>query len=106
MPYSIKHYQRNEHMRAPKELTDIHPLGKSPIITDGDTTLAETGAIIGMVCSLFATFVLTHNIVAFRAFCVVIQNIYCSSMILQGTISPLTLDGQIMPTVSAPKLFK
>ncbi|HEX9852393.1 MAG TPA: glutathione S-transferase [Woeseiaceae bacterium] len=31
---------------APPELQAIHPLGKSPIITDGDTTVAESGAII------------------------------------------------------------
>lgn len=47
VPYTVKYYQRDENNRAPRELTDIHPLGKSPIITDGDTTLAETGAIIG-----------------------------------------------------------
>jgi glutathione S-transferase len=33
-------------MLAPPELRPIHPLGKSPIITDGDLTLAESGAII------------------------------------------------------------
>jgi glutathione S-transferase len=31
---------------APPELQAIHPLGKSPVITDGDTTVAESGAII------------------------------------------------------------
>ncbi len=30
-------------MRAPKELTQIHPLGKSPVITDGDLVVAESG---------------------------------------------------------------
>ncbi|MBL4741262.1 MAG: glutathione S-transferase [Sneathiella sp.] len=45
--YDIKHYQRDpETMLAPPELYEIHPLGKSPVITDGDVTLAETGAII------------------------------------------------------------
>lgn len=34
-------------MRAPPELKKVHPLGKSPIITDGDVTLAESGAIVG-----------------------------------------------------------
>lgn len=46
MPYEIKFYQRDENLRAPKELLEIHPLGKSPIITHGDVTLAESGAII------------------------------------------------------------
>ena len=33
-------------MFAPPELKAIHPLGKSPVITDGDDTIAESGAII------------------------------------------------------------
>jgi len=31
---------------APPELTQVHPLGKSPVITDGDFTIAESGAIV------------------------------------------------------------
>jgi glutathione S-transferase len=33
-------------MLAPPSLRDIHPLGKSPVITDGDITVAESGAIL------------------------------------------------------------
>ena len=45
--YRIKHYQRNRKTTlAPPELLAIHPLGKSPVITHGDTTVAESGAII------------------------------------------------------------
>jgi len=33
-------------MLAPPELRAVHPLGKSPVITDGDLTLAESGAIV------------------------------------------------------------
>ena len=44
MPYEIKHYKRTQVKLAPKELLEIHPLGKSPVITDGDRTIAETGA--------------------------------------------------------------
>jgi glutathione S-transferase len=44
--YEIKFYERDRDKRAPKELLEIHPLGKSPVITDGDVTLAESGAII------------------------------------------------------------
>ncbi len=33
-------------MLAPPELKAVHPLGKSPVITDGSTTMAESGAII------------------------------------------------------------
>lgn len=45
--YEIKRYQRDpKTMLAPKSLLKIHPLGKSPVITDGDITVAESGAII------------------------------------------------------------
>ena len=46
VPYEIVRYQRLPSMLAPKELRAIHPLGKSPVITDGAFTLAESGAII------------------------------------------------------------
>ncbi|MGB1464796.1 MAG: glutathione S-transferase [Alcanivorax nanhaiticus] len=45
--YRIKHYKRDSKtMLAPAELREIHPLGKSPVITDGDNVIAESGAII------------------------------------------------------------
>lgn len=47
MPYVLKEYKRGADLRAPPELRAIHPLGKSPLITDGDITLAESGAIVG-----------------------------------------------------------
>jgi glutathione S-transferase len=47
VPYEIKHYQRDRAtMLAPPELRAVHPLGKSPVITDGALTLAESGAIL------------------------------------------------------------
>ena len=47
LPYEITKYQRDaKTMLAPPELLKVHPLGKSPVITDGDLTVAETGAII------------------------------------------------------------
>ena len=47
LPYEIKRYQRDaKTMLAPPELRAVHPLGKSPVITDGDLTVAESGAII------------------------------------------------------------
>lgn len=46
-PYEIVAYQRDpKTMLAPPELKKIHPLGKSPVIEDGDLVLAESGAII------------------------------------------------------------
>lgn len=46
LDYEIKFYQRQPNMRAPAELRAVHPLGKSPVITDGENTIAESGAII------------------------------------------------------------
>jgi glutathione S-transferase len=47
VPYEIRRYQRDPRtMLAPPELLAVHPLGKSPVITDGGTTVAESGAII------------------------------------------------------------
>ena len=47
LPYEIKHYQRNAQTRlAPPELTAVHALGKSPVITDGGQTIIESGAIV------------------------------------------------------------
>lgn len=47
LPYEIKKYERDPvTMLAPAELRKVHPLGKSPVLTDGENTLAESGAII------------------------------------------------------------
>ena len=47
LPYEIKIYHRDPAtMLAPPQLRTVHPLGKSPVITDGGLTLAESGAII------------------------------------------------------------
>src|SRR5271163_3124738 len=49
-PYEMKCYQRNAQTRlAPPELTDVHPLGKSPVITDGKIKIAESGAIVDYI---------------------------------------------------------
>ena len=50
LPHEIKRYQRNAETRlAPPELAKIHPLGKSPVITDGDRTIAESGAVVDYI---------------------------------------------------------
>lgn len=47
LDYEIKPYQRDpKTMLAPASLKAVHPLGKSPVVTDGDNTIAESGAII------------------------------------------------------------
>jgi glutathione S-transferase len=46
-PYEMKKYQRDATTRlAPPELMAVHPLGKSPVITDGNVKIAESGAIV------------------------------------------------------------
>lgn len=48
--YEVKRYQRDaKTMLAPPELRTVHPLGKSPVITDDGRTLAETGAIMDFI---------------------------------------------------------
>lgn len=47
LPYEVKRYQRDaKTMLAPPALKAIHPLGKSPVLDDGDVRVAETGAIV------------------------------------------------------------
>ena len=50
LPYEIKSYQRDATTRlAPPELKAVHPLGKSPVVTEGAATVIESGAIIDYV---------------------------------------------------------
>lgn len=54
VPYEIRHYQRDPRtMQAPDSLRQVHPLGKSPVITDGDVTVAESGVIIEYLCDTY-----------------------------------------------------
>ncbi|MGH1451266.1 MAG: glutathione S-transferase [Pseudomonadaceae bacterium] len=47
LEYEVKRYERDpETSLAPPELKKVHPLGKSPVITDGDLVVAESGVII------------------------------------------------------------
>jgi glutathione S-transferase len=49
-PYELKRYQRDAKTRlAPPELEAVHPLGKSPVISDGDVKIAESGAIVDYI---------------------------------------------------------
>ncbi|KQQ79570.1 glutathione S-transferase [Aureimonas sp. Leaf324] len=49
VPYEVRRYERSKSLAAPPELKRVHPLGKSPVITEGDLTLAETGAIVSYI---------------------------------------------------------
>jgi glutathione S-transferase len=46
LPYKLEKFQREATMLAPESLKAIHPLGKAPVIRDGDTIVAESGAIV------------------------------------------------------------
>ncbi len=54
VPYEVKRYERDpKTMLAPKALRDVHPLGKSPVITDGDKVIAETGTIVAYLIGTY-----------------------------------------------------
>jgi glutathione S-transferase len=46
LPYEIENVTREPSGRAPLSFRDVHPLGKGPIMRDGDTVIPESGAII------------------------------------------------------------
>ena len=50
LPYEIKNYARDATTRlAPPELEAVHPLGKSPVVTEDGRTIIESGAIIDYI---------------------------------------------------------
>ncbi|HMD74433.1 MAG TPA: glutathione S-transferase [Steroidobacteraceae bacterium] len=54
VPYEVARYERDpKTMLAPSSLRAVHPLGKSPVITDGSATLAESGAIVDYLVDRF-----------------------------------------------------
>jgi glutathione S-transferase len=54
--YQLQVYHRDpETMRAPVALKKAHPLGKSPVIEDGDLSLAESGAITNYLLEKYDT---------------------------------------------------
>ncbi len=46
LEYEVVRYARDESMLAPASLRAVHPLGKAPVLVDGELTLAESAAII------------------------------------------------------------
>jgi glutathione S-transferase len=54
VPYEVKRYNRDpKTMLAPSSLKAVHPLGKSPVITDDQRTVAETGAIVEYILATY-----------------------------------------------------
>ena len=51
LDYQIERHQRDPAtQRAPESLRKVHPLGKSPVLQDGDLVLVESGAIVEYLC--------------------------------------------------------
>src|SRR5262245_4953821 len=50
LPYQLKWYARGPDRLAPPEFLALHPAATAPIIEDGDTLLAESGAIVEYIC--------------------------------------------------------
>ena len=49
LDYELEWHQREATGAAPAAMKAIHPIGKAPIIRDGDTVLAESGAIVDYI---------------------------------------------------------
>lgn len=49
LDYELISYRRDAGFRAPPELKAVHPLGKAPVIEDGDLVLAESAAILAYI---------------------------------------------------------
>jgi glutathione S-transferase len=54
LDYKLVKYERNAQFRAPPELAKIHPLGKAPVIEDGDLILAESAVILNYLNDSYA----------------------------------------------------
>lgn len=52
-PYSLIMYNRTESYRAPDSLKQVHPLGKSPVIEDGDLLLTESATCLRYLTKKF-----------------------------------------------------
>ncbi len=46
LPYHLETFARTPAIFAPESLKQVHPLGRAPVIRDGDVVLAESGAIV------------------------------------------------------------
>ena len=55
VPYEVKRYERDaKTMLAPAALRAVHPLGKSPLVSDGDAVIAESGAIVDYLVTRYS----------------------------------------------------
>ena len=54
LEYNLELFQRNDNGSAPDAMRKIHALGKAPVIRDGNTVLAESGAIVDYIVHRYA----------------------------------------------------
>jgi glutathione S-transferase len=55
LPFDLVEHKRDAVTRlAPPSLEAVHPLGKAPVLVDGDRTIVESGAIIDYVIRRYA----------------------------------------------------
>ena len=54
LPYRLKWYKRKQDRLAPDEYLALHPAATAPVIEDGDSVLAESGAILEYICHRYA----------------------------------------------------
>ena len=54
LEYKLELFQRNDNGSAPDAMRKIHALGKAPVIRDGNTVLAESGAIVDYIVHRYA----------------------------------------------------
>jgi len=101
VPYEIKKYERRPDKRAPPELLAISPLGKSPVITDDNITLAESGAIVEYLITKHGNGKAVPPESGF------IDNIYFSHY-AEGTLMPIFIQRMIFDFVpkNAPFLIR
>jgi len=95
VPYEIKKYQREKTMQAPEELKKVHPLGKSPVITDGETVVAESGAIVEYLIQKYGVEKFTPKTDASK-----LSNLYWTHY-SEGTLMPILVNAYIF--ILAPK---
>ncbi|WP_405107238.1 glutathione S-transferase [Phaeobacter sp. BS52] len=57
-PYTVVTYDRTASFRAPESLAKVHPLGKSPVIEDGDTMIAESATCLRYITDRYGD---THH---------------------------------------------
>lgn len=53
LPYELQRFARDPSMMAGEAYRALHPMGKSPIIRDGDSTLIESGAIVDYIANRY-----------------------------------------------------